>query len=394
MLHSIDASNNEPSQIEVPVHEMFVENFQASRTAIICSTHNGASSVSETIIAARTQGDVFLMNDASTDNTSQVAQEAGAIVINLENNVGKALAIRHCLNLHFDFLGGKRIPEVYEFVLVLDDDTVLEENHVRIIEAELDANPNLAAGEGRLNSSWEVEHDWNGFIAARAYSSWKVQFLLSRVQSILKARTWINGTLTMYRANILDEVVRDEPLFMTEDTDWLWQIHREKKGEIKHNSKARAHLQEPQTFKALYKQHLRWNWGMFQVARKHKLGMKMSRPDFMWLIITALAAHYILMPIYAIVTFSFLSGGIMTGLAWFLGRYVASAALSAVIYRRWQHLFLWPFFIIYDLNWRVAIVHGFIKSLKHPTIVDGSWISPTRYKKVKKESFEATLSAA
>lgn len=393
MLQSSDAEYH-PSQDVVPMHEMLVENFLPSRTAIICSTHNGADSVAATIVAARTQGDVFLMNDASTDNTREVAEEAGAIVINLENNVGKALAIRHCLNLRFDFLGSKRIPEAYEFVLVLDDDTVLEDNHVKIIEAELDANPELAAGEGRLNSSWEVEHDWNGFIAARAYSSWKVQFLLSRIQSILKARTWINGTLTMYRASILDEVVRDEPLFMTEDTDWLWQIHREKKGAIKHNSKARAHLQEPQTFKALYKQHLRWNWGMFQVARKHRLGTKISRPDLMWLIITALAAHYILMPIYAIVTFSFLSGGVMTGLAWFIGRYVLSATMSAIIYRRWQHLFLWPFFIAYDLNWRVAIVHGFFKSIKHPTIVNGSWVSPKRYKKVKSAEFSDNLAAA
>ena len=100
------------------------------------------------------------------------------------------------------------------------------------------------------------------------------------------------------------------------------------------------------------------------------------------------------MPIYAIVTFSFLSGGVMTGLAWFIGRYVLSAAMSAIIYKRWQHLFLWPFFIVYDLNWRVAIVHGFFKSIKHPTIVNGSWVSPTRYKKVKSADFSDNLAAA
>jgi biofilm PGA synthesis N-glycosyltransferase PgaC len=382
---------------ETPFHEIdssyLVDDFVPSRTAIICSTHNGSDSIAETIFAAREQGDVYIMNDASTDDTHIIAQTAGAMVINLKNNAGKAMAIRHCLDINFYHLGSKRISQVYDFVLVVDDDTVLEDNHVPIMEAELDSNPELSAAEGRLNSKWEKENDWNGFIAARAFASWKVQFFLSRIQSLLKARTWINGTLTMYRADILDSVVRDEPLFMTEDTDWLWQIHRDKKGEIKHNSKARAHLQEPQTFKALYKQHLRWNWGMFQVARKHKIGMRMTRPDFMWMIITALAAHYILMPLYLLLTFSFLSGGIITGLAWFIGRYFLTACLGAIIYKRWQHIFLWPFFIAYDLNWRFAIVHGFFKSLKHPTIIDGSWTSPKRYTKEKSNKLDSKLAA-
>jgi len=327
------------------------------------------------------QCDIYVVDDASNDDTATIAREAGAHVHRMHENVGKARAIRHMLDENVAHLGDKKIVDVYEYILILDDDTVIDDDHIDTMEKMMDENPHLACGEGLLESKWGNNLNWNGYIAARAFACWRVQFIISRIQSMLQARTWINGTLTIYRSHILDSVVRHETKFVTEDTDWLWQIHRRHLGAIRFNRKARAHLQEPQTWRELYRQHVRWNWGLFQVARAHKIGLRISRPDVMWVCLAFVAVHFLFWPIYALFAFSYSSGSIYHGLAWFLLRYIALSFISAAVSRQWRHIFMWPFFLAYDLNWRVAVIHGFLKAVFKPTVNDTTWVSPARYRR-------------
>lgn len=66
-------------------------------------------------------------------------------------------------------------------------------------------------------------------------------------------------------------------------------------------------------------------------------------------------------------------------LIWFIGRYIVYSMIGAVVSKQWRHIFLWPFFILYDINWRVSVVHGLIKAIKHPVLDVVTWISPTRH---------------
>lgn len=352
---------------------------KTSRTAIICCSHNGADSILPTLIAARRQCDVYVYDDASDDITAGISQKLGVTTAQGLLNIGKARGVRRMLDTKFRSIGGKRIPEVYDFIIILDDDTILSPTYVRDMESKFDVDNELAAIEGRLVSSWKPDQNFNGFIAARSFTSWAVHLLLTWTQSSMRARTWINGALTIYKAEILDQVVRYDPKFITEDNDWCWQIHRQKIGRIKFEYKNTAKLQEPQTFRELYRQHVRWNWGMFQVAKEHKTGLKFSRPDTMWLFTMLLTLHYLLAPLYAALTFSYAFGDLRAGAIWFFGRYIVYSFVGAIVSKQWQHIFLWSYFILYDFNWRASVVHGLFKAIRQPTLQNVTWVSPTRH---------------
>ena len=350
-----------------------------TRTAIICCSHNGQDSILPALMAAKRQCDVYLYDDASDDVTAGMGIKLGIPTVRGELNIGKARGIRRMLDINFDSIGGRRIPEAYEFIIILDDDTILCPTYVREMEAKFDKDGELVAIEGRLVSSWKPDQNFNGYIAARSFTSWAVHLLLTWTQSVLRARTWINGALTIYKSQVLDQVVRYDPKYITEDNDWCWQIHRAKVGRIKFEYKLTARLQEPQTFRELYRQHLRWNWGMFQVAIKHKPGSKFSRPDIMWLATSLLMIHYILWPIWGAITFSYAVGDMRVAVLWFIGRYVVYSIIGAIVAKQWRHLFLWQYFILYDFNWRISVVHGLIKAIRQPTLQNVTWVSPTRH---------------
>jgi len=365
--------------LETPFEVYDFKKNRISTTAIICCSHNGAFSLLTTLMAAKRQSNVFVYDDASNDETAEISKTLGLTTVIGKINIGKARGIRRMLDLNFSSIGGKRIPEVYKYIIVLDDDTTLSPKYVQNMEAKLENDSELVAVEGRLVSSWKPDQNFNGYIAARSFTSWAVHLLLTWTQSFLRARTWINGALTIYRSEILDRVVRRDPKFITEDNDWCWQIHRSKIGRIKFEYQQTAKLQEPQTFKELYKQHLRWNWGMFQVAREHKTGFRFSRPDLMWLATMLLTAHYILMPIYAALTFSFALNDFRVGMIWFIGRYFVLSVIGSIVSRQWRHALLWPYFILYDFNWRISVVHGLVKAIRQPVLEDVTWVSPSRH---------------
>lgn len=119
---------------------------RSGRTAVICASHNGESSVGDTIASVLPQCDIYIVDDASTDDTTAIAHDAGAHVLRLSRNVGKARAIRRMLDKKLEHLGDKRIPECYEYVLILDDDTIIDDTHIQTMEEMMDENPQLAAG--------------------------------------------------------------------------------------------------------------------------------------------------------------------------------------------------------------------------------------------------------
>ncbi|MFN8015023.1 MAG: glycosyltransferase family 2 protein [Acidimicrobiia bacterium] len=369
--------------------ESFIDeqvNIPGMRMCILIPCRNGEATIADAIKSARNQADVYVINDASTDSTSSIARSLDVTVIDLDENIGKALAVRHALDIQWQKFDGKRIPELYDFVMILDDDTALNPDYVEKTIEFLDKRKSLAACEGHSVSYWKDSKRWNGFIGARAFATWRTQLVMYRLQSFFNARTWINGALTTYRARILDQVVRDNPYFVTEDADWCWQIHRQKLGEIKYNTKAVATLQEPSNWNELYKQHLRWAWGSWQIAITHKLGRKRSRADLSWLTISIDAIFYWLWPLYMVMLFSTVTQNIALALAWYFAGYGLLGIFGAIILRKWRMLIVWPTLIIYDINWRIALMHGFIKALRKPTVKKATWVSPTRVNTQRQEA--------
>jgi len=68
--------------------------FGPDEVAVLIACRNGAGSIGAAIRTGRRNGcEVYVVSDASTDDTAQVARSAGAIVLALDVNVGKPAAL-------------------------------------------------------------------------------------------------------------------------------------------------------------------------------------------------------------------------------------------------------------------------------------------------------------
>ncbi len=64
------------------------------RTLIIIPAYNEELTIGSVVALARKYGDVLVVDDGSSDRTSEIAQNAGAIVVKHETNMGKGAALR------------------------------------------------------------------------------------------------------------------------------------------------------------------------------------------------------------------------------------------------------------------------------------------------------------
>ena len=87
---------------------------ERSRLAILIPAYCEERTIGTVVSRAKIYGDVIVADDNSTDNTSQVAKSAGAIVLHNENNLG----YEGNLNRLFNYAGIKG----YQYAVTLDAD--------------------------------------------------------------------------------------------------------------------------------------------------------------------------------------------------------------------------------------------------------------------------------
>lgn len=116
----------------------------ASSSAVVIAAFNEEETVGEVVRVARTfTPEVVVASDGSADDTARVAREAGALVVDLPQNVGKGGA------LHAALLAAQA-----EVVVLLDADlTGLTAEHLRILSdpvlrGELDMSIGVFEGGG------------------------------------------------------------------------------------------------------------------------------------------------------------------------------------------------------------------------------------------------------
>jgi len=84
------------------------------KTLVILPAYNEELTIGSVVALARKYGDVLVVDDGSNDRTSEIAQEAGAIVIRHKKNMGKGAALR----TGFEYALSKE----YDIVVTLDAD--------------------------------------------------------------------------------------------------------------------------------------------------------------------------------------------------------------------------------------------------------------------------------
>jgi glycosyltransferase involved in cell wall biosynthesis len=343
----------------------------AMTVAFIIATKNGAATVADTIRSAETQGPVFVVSDGSTDDTVAVATAAGAQVLHLEQNVGKPSAIRAVI----DTFG---LTRRYEAIAILDDDTVIDPDFLDHCRAALE--PGVAIAVGKTLTRWDDDHAWNVWLASRAYGYWRYQATLRRGQSALNVMTCISGSNSVYRSELLDEVLVDKTPYIVDDTYWTLETHRRELGRIVYVPEARAHICDPTNLRDWYKQNLRWIWGSFQGVWGHKVGRQASLFDVTYVMqILDWVMYVLLAPLLVLVALgrNWVEPATLAELT--LVGYGVGAAVAAGVLRKWRLAAMAPALILVDWLYRIVFFHAFVKTVRQPRVESCRWESPTRY---------------
>ena len=352
------------------------------QVAILIACHRGSATISATVERALATGcDVYVVDDGSKcrkvsdppdsllDQTTQVARKAGARVLELAVNVGKPAAL---FAAYRHFMLAKR----YRAVAILDDDVMIEENFV--IEALKLMTSEVAIVVGKNLTWWPTDHKWNIWLAKRTYSYWSYQLIIRRIQSFFGVMNCISGSNSLYRTELLDQVLVERTPYIVDDTFWVLETHRRKLGKIVYASKARAHLQDPTTYREWYKQNLRWLWGTFQGVIGHRVGRSWSRFDaayvllmVQWLIYVGSAPVALTLLVVAIVKAPIALVVYLAG----YGIWVVSAALQL---RRPRLVLFIPAIIVADFVYRAIFIHALVKAIRQRTVENCVWESPAR----------------
>jgi poly-beta-1,6-N-acetyl-D-glucosamine synthase len=356
------------------------------RVAVLIACKDGEATIGAAVRSVVEQADVYVVSDGSTDRTCDEARAAGAYVLSRRVSRGKPDALR----------AGKtafRLAETYDYIAVLDDDTVVEPGYVAKLVAKLDADEGIAAASGRIDSIWDRSRRWNPFIAMRAFMYWSYQITVKRGQNFLRVVNVICGANTVFRAEVFDRLIKDDAPYAIDDMYWLAEIVRGRMGRVAYVHGARSWTIDPHTFGDWYRQTVRWSWGQFQSVRGHRLGLPIQRDTesrlgwrFSWFDAAYLALlvdwlSYALEPLLIVPVAVLLKGWIDP--VWFLVFYLVTSSLwiatAAAALRKPRLFLLTPAILVLDLVYRGLMLHAIVKTLREPKTETCKWDSPVRF---------------
>ncbi len=339
--------------------------------AVLIASRNGAGTIASAVTAARRNGcAVYVVSDASTDATAETARRAGASVLTLDENVGKPAALWKCYEW---FQLGSR----YQAITILDDDVRIEADFVGESLRKLDGETAIVVGKNL--TQWPHGRRWNIWLAKRAFSYWNYQLIIRRIQSCFGVMNCISGSNSIYRTQLLDELLPVPPPYIVDDTFWVLETQRKDLGGIVYAPRARAHLQDPTNIRDWYRQNLRWMWGTFQGIIGHRVGRTKSRFDVAYVLLMVHWFIYVVGTPFTIWLMVIAVTNSPLTVAIFVGLYCLWMVAAGIALGHLRLLMLAPLILLVDVLYRVVFVHALIKALRHPTVPSCVWDSPTRF---------------
>ncbi len=246
------------------------------RYAVVISARNESSVIGNLIQSIRSQRypselvDIFVIADNCTDNTADIARNAGAIVYERFNKeqVGKGYA----LDWMFKIIGTDYADKNYEAYIIFDADNILDPNYI--------AEMNKVFDNGyRIITSYRNSKNYDGNWITAGYSLWFLREAryLNNARMQLGTSCAISGTGFMVGADVIRENGGWIHHLLTEDIEFT--IDSVIKGEkIGYCANAVLYDEQPTQFSQSYTQRLRWAKGFYQVFANY--GSKLFRGIF------------------------------------------------------------------------------------------------------------------
>ena len=368
-----------------------------SDVAILVAAHNEELTIRQTIRSALRQvpaGQVFIVSDGSRDGTVEVAEAAGARVLDLAANRGKAGALVAGIQ-HF------RLAERFEVVLLLDADTQLADDYLASGLPLFD-DPGVVAVAGRATTL--VDPRPATFIGRvlvayreRVYIVMQYLYKFGQAGRAANVVAIVPGFASMYRSRILADIEIDAPGLAIEDYNMTFEVHAKRLGRIAFDPRAAiARTQDPDRLHDYMRQVRRWNLGFWQTMRRH--GFRMRR---FWIALAVFVAELLTSSIALLLVppAVVLSGGTLLAVAvgldppeplralaqalppWslVLGVLVPDYLLTlfaVLVSRRWSDLLLGPAFVVVRAIDALACLRALVAALVPQA--GGVWRSPAR----------------
>lgn len=239
--------------------------------AILIAAHNEELVIAETIASASKLVDltnIFVVSDGSKDATASIVRAAGANVLELNPNRGKAGALAAGI-AEFG------LRDRFEVVLLLDADTHLAPDYLQSALPLFD-DPEVVAVAGRARTIDDMASSTRlgRFLLAYRERLYLVVQLLVKFGQAAKwanAVTIVPGFASMYRTRALAHIDVVGAGLVIEDFNMTFEVHAKKLGRIEfHPWAAVAYTQDPDNLNEYVKQVRRWILGFWQTVRRHQ----------------------------------------------------------------------------------------------------------------------------
>lgn len=233
------------------------------RYAVVVSARNESAVIGDLIHSIKVQNypaeliDVFVIADNCTDNTADVAREAGAIVFKRFNTeqVGKGYA----LDYGFKIIRSQYADRGYEAYFVFDADNVLDVNYFREMNKTFD---NGAKASTSYRNSKNYDSNW----ISAGYAVWFLREakFLNQARLMLNTSCAVSGTGFFIAADIIEKNDGWRWHLLTEDIEFSANSILEGI-RIAYTPTAVLYDEQPVTFRDSWNQRFRWAKGFYQV---------------------------------------------------------------------------------------------------------------------------------
>lgn len=243
--------------------------------AVLISARNESAVISYLIDSIKRQSypaeyiHIFVCADNCTDNTAQIAREAGATVYERFNNelVGKGYALSYltaCIDRDFG--------DIFDGYFVFDADNVLDKNYIK------EMNVTFSQGYNIITSYRNSKNYGDNWISA-GYALWflRESMYLNRPRHLLGTSCAVSGTGFVFSNEILKKCGGWNFFLLTEDIQF--SVHNILQGEkIGFCEKAVLYDEQPVKFSQSWRQRLRWSRGYLQVFGKYGASLVKKLP--------------------------------------------------------------------------------------------------------------------
>ncbi len=248
------------------------KNLYASKNhkyAVVIAARNESAVIGQLINSIKKQNypdellDIYVVADNCTDNTAEVAKNAGAYIFERFNKhlIGKGYA------LDYAFKNILNLNKGYEAYFVFDADNLLDENYVGEMNKVFDNGYKIITS---YRNSKNYDTNW----LSAGYSLWFLREAkyLNNPRMILNTGCAISGTGFLVSDDIIRKNKGWKHHLLTEDIEFT--IDNAIRGEkIGYCGNAVVYDEQPYKFKQSWNQRLRWAKGFYQVFAKYGLDL-------------------------------------------------------------------------------------------------------------------------